>query len=467
MPENTEHNHQSIPTTPGGITKDLLSRFSSVGKGFRSVVIVSGMLFILGVIGFFLRLVNGVDDVSVWGYHAALFAFVLSTAQAAPLVAIVPRIAKGHWRRPTSRIAEIFSVTGIFSVLLFIPLLWVVPGLQDGRRSLWFYGDLDGVSAYSAHIWSTVALVLLVLCGLMLLWVSALPDLATVRDNSSGLRQRISARLANGWQGTTGQWNMQYHRLGILGAFYFMMLVFVHFLISVDFAMTLVPGWIDALFPATHAANSLQAGVATVIVALYVMRRFGGYKGYIGLDQFWGLGKLLFALSLLWFWFWFSSFNVMWYGAKPSEKAVLDLLMFGPYLFVFIAVFLLNFIVPLFAMIWNPVRKSILGPTIVAIGVLIGTLLDRIRLYVASFSIPGIGDASVHKHALHDVPQMVMPGIPDVMMLVGVIAGIVLFSMLAVRLIPPMNIWEQKELLLYKVHKRFHRTEVLVLAKPD
>ena len=59
MPENTDHNYQSIPTTPDGITKDLLSRFSSLGKVFRSVVIVSGMLFVLGIIGFFLRLING------------------------------------------------------------------------------------------------------------------------------------------------------------------------------------------------------------------------------------------------------------------------------------------------------------------------------------------------------------------------------------------------------------------------
>ena len=30
-----------------------------------------------------------------------------------------------------------------------------------------------------------------------------------------------------------------------------------------------------------------------------------------------------------------------------------------------------------------------------------------------------------------------------------------------------MNVWEQKELLLYQVEKRFHRTHVKVLAKRD
>jgi len=452
--------------TPAGVVHDLLDKHQAVGGKFRAAVWLFGVLFILGIIGFVLRVQGGVSDTAVWGYHAALFAFILTAAQGAPMVAIGPRLAKAHWRRPISRAAELFTAVGLFNLLLFIPLLWVLPSLEDGRRSLWFFGDLD-VPAHTPHIMATLALVLLVLTGAALLWVSSLPDLAAVRDTSTGQRQRIFARLANGWHGTSRQWNMQYHRLGILGAFYFMMLIVVHFLISVDFAMALVPGWIDALFPATHAFNSLQAGVATVLVTMFLLRQFGGYKEYIGLDQFWGLGKVLFALCLLWIWFWFSSFNVLWYGKKPNEQAALELLMVGPYLVPFVASFLLNFVIPFFAMIWNPVRKSIWGPTLIAAGVLIGTFFDRIRIYVAAYSVPGIGDPLVGKHALGDIPPAVSVGIPDVLIWVGAISGSILVYMLATRIFPPISIWEQKELLLYRVHKRFHRTEVLVLGKPD
>ena len=152
---------------------------------------------------------------------------------------------------------------------------------------------------------------------------------------------------------------------------------------------------------------------------------------------------------------------------RPNEQDALKLLMFGPYQTIFIATFILNFIVPFFAMIWNPLRKSIWGPTLIASGVLIGTMLDRVRIYVAAFSVPGIGDPSVDKHAMHGIPETVMPGLPDVLIWVGAIAGSILVYMLATRVFPPLNIWEQKELLLYKFHKPFHRTEVLVLGKPD
>ena len=245
------------------------------------------------------------------------------------------------------------------------------------------------------------------------------------------------------------------------------MLVFVHFLISLDFAMALVPGWVDALFPATHAFNALQAGVATVLITMFILRQFCGYKEYIGLDQFWALGKLLFALSLLWVWFWFSSFNVMWYGAKPSERAVLELLMVGPYQPVFMAAFILSFVLPFFAMIWNPVRKSIWGPTLIAVVVLTGTFFNQIRLYVATYSLPSIGDPTADKHELHTIPSAIMPGLPDILIWIGAIAGSIMVYLLASRLFPPINIWEQKELLLYKMHKPFHRTEVLILGKPD
>ena len=466
MHDTASENGHAYLTTAAGVTHDLLDKRKATGNLYRGVVLVLAVLLILGVVGFVLRLQDGVSKTALWGYHAALFAFILTTAQAAPMVAIAPRMAKGHWRRPISRAAELFTVVGLFNLLLFIPLLWVLPGLDDGRRSLWFFGDVE-VPALMPHIMSTLALVSLVACGVALLWVSSLPDLAAIRDSSTGRRHRIFARLANGWNGTSRQWNMQYHRLGILGAFYFMMLVFVHFAISVDFAMALIPGWIDALFPVTHAHNALQAGVATVLLTMLFLRYFGGYKEYIGLDQFWGLGKLLFALSLLWFWFWFSSFNVLWYGKRPNEQDALKLLMFGPYQTIFIATFILNFIVPFFAMIWNPLRKSIWGPTLIASGVLIGTMLDRVRIYVAAFSVPGIGDPSVDKHAMHGIPETVMPGLPDVLIWVGAIAGSILVYMLATRVFPPLNIWEQKELLLYKFHKPFHRTEVLVLGKPD
>ena len=455
--------------TRKAVSDSFLAIHNITSNRFWQFAALFGIMFVLGIIGFVMRLSSGFDDKAAWGYYVAVFAFLMTTSSAAPMVAIAPRIANSHWRRPISRAAEIWALAGCLNLLLYIPLIWLLPSLENGRRSLWFYGQVEGVPAYSPHIWATLAILGLVLLGLALVWLSSLPDFAVLRDQGEGWRKKWGSRLALGWRGTSAQWNWQYHRMGVVGAFYFMMLIFVHFFISVEFLMVHVPGWIDSLYPVTHAHNALQAGVATMMLTMFFLRQFGGYKDYIGLDQFWGLGKLLLALSLLWFWFWFSSFNVFWYGKKPSEQAVLELLVKGPYLYLFITIFVLVFILPWFTMIWNPVRRSVWGPPILATSVLIGTLLDRIRLYVGAWDVAGKSEMmeDMMKMKMSEVPTAIpTPHVADIFVIVGFIGGSILTFMLATRLIPVVNIWERKEMLLYKAEVQFHRTKVMVMGKP-
>ena len=457
-----EHGNQQNQLT---VSKDLINLHKRKGKFFGIAAIVMSVLFILGVFGFILKVSEGVDDPSEWGYYAALVSFLITAGQGALMVAIATRLVKAHWRRPISRAAEMFAVVGLYNLILLIPLLWVLPGLSDGRRSLWFFNELKNIPENMPQIQVLLSMIFLVLAGIGLLWISSLPDLAVIRDSEVNKKKKgLIGRLSGQWYGTSRQWFIQYHRLGMMGAFYFMMLITTHFLFSMDFSMTLVPGWIDALYPATHAHNSLQAGIAIVLIAMFILRRFGGYGDYIKYEQFWGLGKLLFAASLLWFWFWFSSFIVFWYGAKPNEQGVLELLMVGPYLPVFLVAFTLNFLVPLFTMMWNPLRRSIWGPTVIAFSVLVGTVFDRIRIYVSSWSVA----TQENKHLLTEIPSAIKPDVADILMWLGGISGAILIYLLATRIIPVVSIWEQKELLLYRIHKPFHRLEeVLVLGKKD
>ena len=94
--------------------------------------------------------------------------------------------------------------------------------------------------------------------------------------------------------------------------------------------------------------------------------------------------------------------------------------------------------------------------------------MDRIRMYVASWSVEGIGNVAVPKDVLHidNLPKAVMPQLWDVLLIVGFIAGGVLIYMLATRIIPAVNIWEQKEMLLYKAEVQYHRAKLLVMGKP-
>jgi hypothetical protein len=83
---------------------------------------------------------------------------------------------------------------------------------------------------------------------------------------------------------------------------------------------------------------------------------------------------------------------------------------------------------------------------------------------VAGYSV---SDQSGELHGIKVIPPTVYPDVADVFIVIGAIAAPILLYMLISRVVPIINIWEQKELLLYKVHKKYHRATVMVLGKPD
>lgn len=433
-------------------------------RGFKILAAALAVLALLGIAGTVFRLVESGSDRADWGYYAATLAWMLTVFGGAPMVAIAPMVAKANWVRPVARIATLGAIGTAVTTLLLIPLLFVLPPLvEDGirRRSIWFDSPV-----YAPHAWDLLALAGLALAGLALAYVSAIPDLAAIRDHGDGWRQRWGRRLARGFYGTPSQWEWLRMRIGVLGAFYFAMLIFVNFLISTDFAMSLVPGWKDAIFPMYHTLSSLQSGVAFAILGLWAARRWGGMREYIGRDQMWSLGKLLLATSLLWFYFFWSAYIVFWYGRTTADQMTIDLLVTGPYVYGFWAAFTMCFVAPWWVLMWNKVRDSLWGPPVAAVIVLIGMFIDRVRLYVAAWTAapePG----SLNEKVLTQLPATHWPDVFDVFVMVGAPALAVLLTLLVTRLVPAVSLWEVQQSRLISKPVRFLRGHAVLVGKPD
>jgi len=445
-----------IDLTQKEVAEDIIRRQSEAGPKFKKITSLLAVLFAVGIVSIVMRIADGFGDRNTWGYHAAIFGYMLITAQSAVLVSIGLRMVKAHWRRPLARVSELFAIVGVLNFIIYIPLLWVLPS-SEGRLSLWF--DFPG---NSPHIWDTVTMFTLVITGLALLYFAAIPDIAAMRDSETGTNNGRYKRFAMGWKGTDRQWTLLNAGIGVLGGFYFLMLIFAHTMISVDFSMSLIPGWKDAIFPTFHALSGIQSGIATVIVTLFILRRYGGLSTYIEIDQFWGLSKILIATCLLWFYFWWSSFFTYWYGRTPAEQAVLNYLMVDTYRPLFMLTWVMCFPAPFLILIWNAVRKTDWGPTLAASIILIGQLCNAMRLYVPAFSIE-----DVSLHSLKVAPPATMPGLLDIATIVGMLAGAVLVYMLATRLIPILSIWEIKEGMLLQRKRKFLKTELRSLGKPE
>ncbi len=432
------------------VSRDVLARFHELGARYWGWVTVLSFLFILGVVGFIIRLAEGFDDDNRanWGYFVATMAFILTTFTAMPVISAGLRLTKANWRRPFTRVTENMAITSLLLVLMLIPALAALPAIE-GRLTIWFEFPLG-----APGLWDIMGYGSLALIGLALLWTVALPDLAAARDHlPSSPRQRFIKWLSLGWVGGSRQWRVLYKGSLLLGGFYLLTYPLVQTLMISDFHHGLIPGLKDAIIPATVVVNGLQGAVGMTLATMYLMRRMGGYENYFSIEQFWALSKPLLAFSLLWFYFWWASFITFWYGRQPGESEVIRLLVLDEYRGALMASFFLNFLGPLIALVWNPVRRSIWGPALVGGGIVLGALINQVRLYVSAFSV-----ADPTQHVMDPRPATQWPAAPDVLIMVGAVAGCALLFLLVSKIIPVVSIWEVGEgLRLVKVRRYLNR----------
>ncbi|MCY4476283.1 MAG: polysulfide reductase NrfD [Chloroflexi bacterium] len=459
-----EEAHHELPARvePDVITSELVASTDSNSTGVRNWMWILGIVTLVGIGVGFAKLLIEWGDQSEWGYTAAMVAFLFSVFGGAPLVAIAPTLAKANWVRPVARFAALCSLASIVCTIWMIPLILNLPMLVvDGarRRSIWFEGP-----DVSPHMWALVSMITLITAALGLIYAYALPDFAAMRDHSTGWKQRFGSWMARGWIGTTIQWRTLRLRIGMMGTLYFFTFVFVHFIISTDFAMSLVPGWRDAIFPMYHAISSIQAGLAVTVLGLWAARRYMGMDKYLHLDQFWSIGRLMFAFTLLWGYFFISAFIVYWYGRSGSDKMWIDYLILGPYFWVFILGVLFIWFTPWWWLIWNRVRRSYNGTAIGAGLILFGVFLDRVRLYVAAWAVP---EDRIHERFLTEYPSAVFPDVMDLFIMVGALAGCVFVVLAATRVLPILSIWDVQQFNLLYRPVNYMKTKVSLIGKPD
>ena len=449
------------------ITSDVTGKTFSMPSGYKLALGIAAILTALGVVGFVIRATSdGFGSPSPWGYYAGIFSFVFMVTGAAPLVAAAFRFTKSHWRRPLSRVAELFAVVGVVNIVLFIPLMLAIPSIGNPdvqghdlevRRTLWFE-----VPFGAPYMWDLLCFVGLALCSVAILWLSAAPDMAQARATATGFRRGLYSALAGWWYGTKRQWNHQKAGLALLGAFYFMFLIFVQFIFVTDFAMSMVPGWKDSVLPPMYTVMGFQTSLGMILIVMFIMRRWGGYEGYIGKSPFWSASKILLGLTLLWTYHLFAFFITYWYGRLEVEQNILKYVFTQPYLLVFLGNMLFSFLVPFLMLIWNPLRRSDWGPPLAGLSALVGSLLFNLRTFAAAFNVE-----NHYEFFLTSVGPAVWPDIWDVCMVLGGLGIVALTYLVAAKLIPIMSIWEVKEGTLYQKMDTLIRGEYLVLAKPE
>jgi Ni/Fe-hydrogenase subunit HybB-like protein len=120
--------------------------------------------------------------------------------------------------------------------------------------------------------------------------------------------------------------------------------------------------------------------------------------------------------------------------------------------------------VPWWILIWNRVRRSVNGMAIGAAVILVGVMLDRIRIFVPAWSVP---PEKIHEKWLHEIPDTVYPDVFDILIMAGGVSLAVLIIMLMTRVIPVLSVWQVQEFNLLAKPIKYIKGHVSLVAKPD
>jgi molybdopterin-containing oxidoreductase family membrane subunit len=423
--------------TPEQITEDLLRPLGGASGRYWSFLALFGGVVVAALCAFGWQVYGGIGVAGIrrpvfWGFYITNFVFWIGLSHAGTLISAILRLANATWRRPVTRCAEVITVFALtigatFPIIhLGRPWLafWLFP--YPSERGIW-------PNIRSPLLWDFFAINTYLLGSLTFLLLPMIPDMALVRDRATGMRKKIYSIVAVGWRGTPKQWHRLESAMQIMAVAVIPVAISVHSIVSWDFAMAPVPAWHSTIFAPYFVCGAIFSGIAALIIAMALLRKFLHLEDYLLRIHFENLGKLLLVMSLLWFYFVFSERLTVWYGNDPSEMTVFWVTQTGGFSPLFWLMVVCNFVIP-FPILAIKKLRTIAGCVIASIGVVIGMWLERYLIIVPSLS---------HKYLPYSFGTY-RPTWVELTITAGTFAAMALLYMLFAKTVPIISIWELK-----------------------
>jgi Ni/Fe-hydrogenase subunit HybB-like protein len=425
--------------TPDQINEDLLRPLRGASPLYFTAAGVLLLIVLTAAFAFGWQIYNGIGVAGIrrpvfWGFYITNFVFWIGLSHAGTLISAILRIANATWRRPVTRCAEVITVFAL-SIGATFPIVhlgrpwvffWLVP--YPSERGIW-------PNIRSPLLWDFFAINTYLLGSVTFLLLPMIPDFALIRDRAKGLRQKIYSILSLGWTGTPRQWHRLERAMQIMAVAIIPVAVSVHSIVSWDFAMAPVPMWHSTIFAPYFVAGAIFSGIAALIIAMAMLRKFLHLEEYLLPIHFQNLGKLLLVMSLVWFYFVFAERLTGWYGNETSEMAVFWLTQTGSFSPLFWTMVICNFIIP-FPILAIKKLRTITGCVIASTAVVIGMWLERFLIIVPSLSRKYLPYAWV--------TSPYRPTWVEISITAGTFAGMGLLYMLFSKVVPIISVWELK-----------------------
>ncbi len=355
--------------------------------GFLASITLAGSIAVTIMINKGLG-VTGLNRPVMWGFLITDFVFWIGISHAGVMLSAILRLSKAEWRRPATRASEVLTVFSLMIAALH-------PVLHSGRpwRTLYWAFPYDfsrGIypDIRSPLVWDPAAIFTYLTGSALFVIVALVPDLAVIRDRTSGIRHHIYSLLAMGWRGTPQQWKLQIIAGFLLSALLLPVFVSVHSIVSWDFAVQIgVEGWHATIFAPYFVIGAVFSGVSAVVTMVILMRWMFKWEAYIREEHIDALGRLLIAIGTAWLFFFFLEFTMALYSLEAQEIALRELQVFTwPYNMLFMVFVVTGYLFPVTMWLSRKVRRNLMLMFITSLSVNIGMWLERFLIIIPSMA---------------------------------------------------------------------------------
>jgi Ni/Fe-hydrogenase subunit HybB-like protein len=378
----------------------------------------------------------GVNVPVAWGFAIVNFVWWIGIGHAGTLISAILLLLHQPWRTSINRFAEAMTLFAVACAGLF-------PLLHLGRP--WFfywlfpYPNTLGVQPQfrSPLVWDVFAVLTYFTISLLFWFVGLIPDLATLRDRSqSRIGRVLYGMLAMGWRGSALHWHRYEMAYLLLAGLATPLVVSVHSVVSLDFAVSVLPGWHSTIFPPYFVAGAIYSGFAMVLTLAIPLRAAYGLEDFITMRHLQNMAKVMLATGLIVAYGYLMEIFMAWYSGNDFETYMIHNRMFGAYAPEFWALILCNVLVP--QALWSErVRSHTLALFIVALIVNIGMWLERFVIVITS----------LQRDFVPSSWGMYLPTIWDWATFFGTIGLFVALMFLFIRFLPMISIFEMRTML--------------------
>ena len=382
----------------------------------------------------------GVDIPVAWGFAIGNFVWWIGIGHAGTFISAILLLLRQKWRTSINRFAEAMTlfaagIAGLFPILhLGRPwfFYWLVP--YPNIMNLW-------PQWRSPLVWDFFAISTYLLVSLLFWYVGLIPDLATLRDRAGSpprqpVKHFVYGLLALGWRGEARHWSRYQTAYLLLAGLATPLVVSVHSIVSLDFAVGNTPGYHSTIFPPYFVAGALFSGFAMVLTLAIPLRHAFGLQDFITQRHLANAAKVLLATSLMVSYGYAAEFFTAFYSGDEFEQYMTVNRWVGPYAPAYWMMLACNVVAPQLLW-WRRLRHKVALLFALSIVVNIGMWTERFLIVVTS----------LHRDFMPSAWGMFYPTFWDWTQLLSSIALFVWLFLMFLRFLPAISIAEMRELV--------------------